>query len=314
MKVKVKVAWLLAALGAAGAVAGGSFLLSTSNSSAEVAISVPPSNKLKVGTSNGAGATGGAKPIARGQANVALLRGVDHADFTVDPKGAGVVNYAFDKGVLNVISPTSLTLTRADSTKLTLTLTSSTAFVNTSQSQLALDLSGSITVHVAVISSNGIVERITGPKTKPGLSSDSGQATSQTSKVSPLLGLEHASLERYRSGTGVVTTEVDRGRVTKISSSSITIQHRDSTTVTLAISSSTGFGSSSESQVSTSLVGKTKTYATVISQNGMAREVLVLGGKGSVHFGVGSSGKGSSSSTGAQNSGPFVSSGNVATT
>lgn len=314
MKVKVKVAWLLAALGAAGAVAGGSFLLSTSNTSAEVAISVPPSNNLAVGTSNGAGAAGGAKPIARGQANVALLRGVDHADFTVDPKGAGVMNYAFDKGVLNAISPTSLTLTRTDSTKLTLTLTSSADFVNTSQSQLALDLSGSIPVRVAVISRNGIAERIVGPKIKPGLSSASGQVTSQTSKVSPLLGLEHASLERYRSGTGVVTTEVDRGRITKISSSSITIQHRDSTTVTLAISSSTGFGSSSESQVSTSLVGKTKTYATVISQNGIAREVLVLGGKGSVRFGVGGSGKGSSSSTGAQNSGPFVSSGNVATT
>ncbi|MDA8026153.1 MAG: hypothetical protein M0T78_06400 [Actinomycetota bacterium] len=85
---------------------------------------------------------------------------------------------------------------------------------------------------------------------------------------------EHATIDVYSKKNGMVTITVDRGTVTAISSTSITITHPDGTTVSVPVSSATLFPKLSETTISSDISANTPVRALVVQKSGVASRVI----------------------------------------
>jgi hypothetical protein len=195
------------------------------------------------------GGKGTAKP-AKHQVAKKLVRSGVHADVSLIRADGTTDAFAVDRGKVTASSTTSVTLQRADGKTVTIGLSSTTK----ARGMVALGKS------LLVFSRNGVAFRVLGPGARmaPPIAA---MASQQTSPV------VHLQASFIRADGSTHTASLDRGQVTTVSSTSLTIKRGDGQSVTFTLGSTT--------KINGRLVAGGK--ALVITRDGAVVRVLAYG-------------------------------------
>ncbi len=184
-----------------------------------------------------------------------LVRVAVHADVSTIRADGTTNSYSLDRGQVTAASSTSITLKRLDGQSVTLAITSSTI------------VRGQIRVGWPALaySRSGTAFRIRAPfaplsvPALPGAASDLAPATHG--------GVVHADVSLIRSDGSTDSVTLDRGQVTAVSPTSVTLHRKDGHDVTIGLTSQTV------------VYGKLAVggNAIVLSRGGTAYEVLARG-------------------------------------
>ena len=99
----------------------------------------------------------------------------------------------------------------------------------------------------------------------------------QHRRISILGRAEHAVITIYTKRAGSVLVVLDRGKLTSISSSSVTLVHLDGTSVTAAITSTTKFRRSTEPVLASELAAGDSVAVELVQSDGTLKSVVRLG-------------------------------------
>jgi len=195
-------------------------------------------------------AHGGKGKAAKQHVAKKLVRSGVHADVSLIRADGTTDAFAVDRGKVTASSTTSVTLQRADGKTVTIALSTTTK----ARGMVALGKS------LLVFSRNGVAFRLLGPGAR--LAPPIAAMASQ--QKSPVVHLQ-ASFVRADGSTHTVS--LDRGQVTAVSSTSLTIKRGDGQSVTFTLGSTT--------KVNGHLVAGGK--ALVITRDGAVVRVLARG-------------------------------------
>jgi hypothetical protein len=195
------------------------------------------------------GGKGKAKP-AKHQVAKKLVRSGVHADVSLIRADGTTDAFAVDRGKVTASSTTSVTVQRADGKTVTIALSSTTK----ARGMVALGKS------LLVFSRNGVAFRLLGPGARmaPPIAAMASQ------QKSPVV---HLQANFVRADGSTHTVSLDRGQVTSVSSTSLTIKRGDGQSVTFTLGSST--------KINGHLVAGGK--ALVITRDGAVVRVLAHG-------------------------------------
>ncbi|MDA8026705.1 MAG: hypothetical protein M0T78_09225 [Actinomycetota bacterium] len=148
---------ITAGLGVA-VVATGAFFVDHSISN--TAVSLPSAQVVGTSTPVGSTPTQGTPSARAGKGKGGLLQHAEHATVDIYSKKNGMVTVTVDRGTVQAISSSSVTIVHPDGTTVSVPVSSATLFPRLSESTIASDISSNTPVKALVVQKGGTASRI----------------------------------------------------------------------------------------------------------------------------------------------------------